>query len=235
MPENSPDIIQSADGLVADIRSMIEQTREGVARAVNSGMTLLYWRIGKRIQAEVLQNQRAEYGQEILATLSQELTALYGRGFDYSSLTRMLKFAEMFPEGPIVATLSRQLGWSHFKELIPLKEPLQRDFYAEMCRVERWSVRTLRQKIGSMLYERTALSKQPEAVAQAEIAKLRADDQLTPALVFKDPYVLDFLGLKDRYLEKDLTALPSREVLQQKLHTAIERSRARFEPKGGEA
>lgn len=146
MPENSPDIIQSADGLVADVRSMIEQTREGVARAVNSGMTLLYWRIGKRIQAEVLHNQRAEYGQEILATLSQELTALYGRGFDYSSLTRMLKFAEIFPEGPIVATLSRQLGWSHFKELIPLKEPLQREFYAEMCRVERWSVRTLRQK-----------------------------------------------------------------------------------------
>lgn len=212
MSDNSPDIIQSSAGLVADVRSMIEQTREGVARTVNTGMTLLYWRIGKRIQIEVLQNQRAEYGKEILATLSQELTNDFGRGFSYSALTRMIRFSEVFPEAEIVATLSRQLGWSHFKALIPLKEPLQREFYAEMCQVERWSVRTLRKKIDSMLYERTALSKQPEAVAQAEIAKLRSDDQLTPALVFKDPYVLDFLGLKDRYLEKDLEDAILREI-----------------------
>lgn len=212
MSDNSPEIIQSPDGLVADVRSMIEQTRAGVARTVNAGMTLLYWRIGKRIQIEVLQNQRAEYGKEILATLSQELTNDFGRGFSYSALTRMTRFSEVFPEAEIVATLSRQLGWSHFKQLIPLKEPLQREFYAEMCRVERWSVRTLRKKIDSMLYERTALSKKPEAVPQAEIAKLRSDDQLTPALVFKDPYVLDFLGLKDRYLEKDLEDAILREI-----------------------
>ncbi|MES2921902.1 MAG: PDDEXK nuclease domain-containing protein [Verrucomicrobiota bacterium] len=212
MPDDPLDIIQSSAGLVADVRSMIDQTREGVARTVNVGMTLLYWRIGKRIQSEVLQNQRAEYGKEILATLSQELTTEFGRGFGYSSLTRRLKFADAFSEGEIVATLSRQLGWSHFKELLPLTQPLQREFYAEMCRVERWSVRTLREKISSMLYERTAISRQPEEVAKAELAKLRSEDQLTPALVFKDPYILDFLGLRDRYVEKDLEDAILREI-----------------------
>jgi predicted nuclease of restriction endonuclease-like (RecB) superfamily len=104
------------------------------------------------------------------------------------------------------------LGWSHFKEIIPLKDELQRDFYAEMCRVERWSVRTLRDKIDAMLYERTAISKKPEEVAKAELANLRTEDQLSPDLVFRDPYFLDFLGLKDRYLEKDLEDAILREL-----------------------
>lgn len=205
-------IIQSDAGLIADVRSMIAQTREGVARTVNAGMTLLYWRIGRRIQAEVLQDQRAEYGKEILATLSQQLTEEFGKGFSYSALTRMVRFAENFSEPSIVATLSRQLGWSHFKEIIPLKDNLQRDFYAEMCRVDRWSVRTLREKIDSMLFERTAISKKPEEVARAELAELRAEDKLSPDLVFRDPYILDFLGLRDRYLEKDLEDAILREL-----------------------
>jgi predicted nuclease of restriction endonuclease-like (RecB) superfamily len=206
------DIIRSEAGLAADVRAMIEQTREAVARTVNAGMTLLYWRVGRRIQVEILKNQRAEYGGEILATLSQELTAEFGKGFSYSALTRMLRFAENFPEASIVATLSLQLGWSHFKEIIPLKDELQREFYAEMCRVERWSVRTLRAKIDSMLFERTAISKKPEELARAEVAALRGEDKLTPDLVFRDPYLLDFLGLKDRYLEKDLEDAILREL-----------------------
>lgn len=206
------DIIRSEAGLAADVRAMIEQTREAVARTVNAGMTLLYWRVGRRIQVEILKNQRAEYGREILATLSQELTAEFGKGFSYSALTRMLRFAENFPEASIVSTLSRQLGWSHFKEIIPLKDELQREFYAEMCRAERWSVRTLRAKIDSMLFERTAISKKPEELARAELAALRGEDKLTPDLVFRDPYLLDFLGLKDRYLEKDLEDAILREL-----------------------
>ena len=205
-------ILQSPAGLIADVRSMIEQTRGQVARIVNAGMTLLYWRIGKRIQVEILGNQRAEYGKEILATLSQELSRDYGSGFSYSALTRMVRFSEVFSDGEIVATLSRQLGWSHFKEVIPLKDDLQRDFYAELCRLENWSVRTLRGKISSMLFERTAISKQPEEVARAELAALREEDKLTPALVFRDPYILDFLGLRDRYLEKDLEDAILREI-----------------------
>ncbi|MBU1187583.1 MAG: DUF1016 family protein [Gammaproteobacteria bacterium] len=213
MSENDDlQIIQSDAGLVADVRAMIAQTREGVARTVNAGMTLLYWRVGKRIQTEVLGNERAEYGDEIVATLSRQLVEEFGTGFSEKSLRRMVQFAAVFPEAEIVATLSRQLSWSHFKEIIPLKDDIQRDFYAEMCRVERWSVRTLRKKIDSMLYERTAISKKPEEVARAELAALRSEDQLTPDLVFRDPYILDFLGLKDRYLEKDLEDAILREL-----------------------
>jgi len=124
----------------------------------------------------------------------------------------MLRFAESFPEANIVSTLSRQLAWSHFLELIYLKEPLKRDFYAQMCGQERWSVRTLRERMASMLFERTALSRHPEEVLATELATLRATGDMTPALVLKDPYILDFLGLKDRYLEKDLEDAILREL-----------------------
>jgi predicted nuclease of restriction endonuclease-like (RecB) superfamily len=206
------DIIRSEAGLAADVRAMIEQTREAVARTVNAGMTLLYWRVGRRIQVEILKNQRAEYGGEIVSTLSRQLTGEFGPGFSEKNLRHMVKFAETFSEGRIVSTLSRQLGWSHFKEILYLKDELQRDFYAEMCRVERWSVRTLRAKIDSMLFERTAISKKPDELARAELAALRGEDKLTPDLVFRDPYLLDFLGLKDRYLEKDLEDAILREL-----------------------
>jgi predicted nuclease of restriction endonuclease-like (RecB) superfamily len=126
----------------------------------------------------------------------------------------MIQFAEVFPDREIVAALSRQLGWSHFVEIIPLDDPLKREFYAEMCRVERWSVRTLRAKVQGLLFERTALSKKPAAMAKQELAALRQEDALTPDLVFRDPYFLDFLGLADAYSEKDLEAAILRELQQ---------------------
>ena len=212
MSDEHLNIIDTPDGLLVDVQSMIEQTRAGVAQAVNAGMTSLYWRIGKRIQSEILQGQRADYGKEIVATLSRQLVSRFGTGFSEKNLRRMMQFAEVFPDLEIVVSLIRQLSWTHILALIPLKEPLQREFYAEMCRVERWSVRTLRDKIGSMLYERTAISRKPEEVARAELAQLREDDRLTPPLVFKDPYVLDFLGLNDRYLERDLEDAILREI-----------------------
>ena len=205
-------IIQSPAGVAADVRSMIQQTREAVARTVNTGLTLLYWRIGKRIHTEVLGNQRAEYGKEIVAALGRQLEAEFGQGFGEKNLRRMVQFTEVFPDLQIVHALNAQLGWTHFKAIIPLKDELQRDFYAEMCRIERWSTRTLAKKIDSMLFERTAISRQPEEVAKAELAALREEDLLTPALVFRDPYILDFLGLKDRYLEKDLEDAILREL-----------------------
>lgn len=116
----------------------------------------------------------------------------------------MIKFSQCFPDIESVTVLSQSLSWSHFKEFLPLEKPLQREFYAEYCRVERWSVRTLRQKIDGMLYERTALSKKPDELAAIELNQLRNNDILTPDLVFKDPYFLEFLGLQDHYLEKDL-------------------------------
>ena len=179
---------------------------------VNAGLTLLYWQVGDRIQQEILQEKRAEYGAEIVLALSAQLELEFGRGFGEKNLRRMVQLATSFTDLQIVATLSRQLGWSHFIELLPLADPLQRELYAEMCRIERWSVRALRSRIDSMLYERTALSKKPEKLIAKEIQALRERDQLTPDLVFRDPYVLDFLGLRDTYGERDLEEALLREI-----------------------
>lgn len=201
--------------LLDDLKTLIDQARQQVAVAVNVGLTLLYWQVGQRIRTDLLREKdRAAYGKQILATLSQELTQRYGKGFTESALNRMVKFAEVFPDPQIVATLSQQLSWSHFVLLLPLEKPMQRDYYAEMCRIERWSVRTLSARIDSMLYERTALSRQPDALIQHELDTLRDTDRVTPALVFRDPYFLDFLGLDDRYVERDLEDAIMRELEQ---------------------
>jgi predicted nuclease of restriction endonuclease-like (RecB) superfamily len=201
-----------ADQLFTDIRSLIESAREQTARAVNSALVALYWHIGKRIREDVLHEQRAGYGEEILPTLSAKLIAEYGRGFTRSSLSRMMRFAAVFPDEPIVAALSQQLGWSHFVEIIPLDSHLKRNFYAEMCRVERWSVRTLRHKIDHLLFERTAVAKKPEKVIEQDLAALREEDRMTPDLVFRDPYFLEFLGLAGQYAEKDVEQAILREL-----------------------
>ena len=201
-----------SDDLVEELRDLIQQTRSGVARTVNSALVQMYWQIGSRIRTEILNNERADYGKQICVTLSNELTAEFDTGFSKANLLRMVQFSECFPDSQIVVTLSRQLSWSHFLAIIPQKDPLKRDFYAEMCRVENWSVRTLRSKIGGMLFERTALSKKPAKLAEQELANLRTEDQLTPDLVFRDPYFLDFLDLKTSYSEKDLESAILREL-----------------------
>jgi predicted nuclease of restriction endonuclease-like (RecB) superfamily len=198
--------------LLADIRELILTAREAVARTVNTGLTLLYWEIGTRIRRDILQEKRAEYGEQIVHALSAQLEAEFGPGFTKRNLFNMMRFAETFSEREIVHALSAKLGWTHFRRIIYLDDPLQRDFYAEMCRMENWSTRTLEQKIKSMLYERTALSKKPDKLIKQELAALRSEDKLTPDLVFRDPYILDFLGLKDTYAEKDVEAAILREV-----------------------
>lgn len=201
--------------LLDDLKTLIDQARQQVAVAVNTGLTFLYWQVGQRIRTDLLlEEERAAYGEEIVATLSRQLTQRYGKGFTKSALNRMVQFAEVFPDPQIVATLSQQLSWSHFVLLLPLEKPMQRDYYAEMCRIERWSVRTLSARIDSMLYERTALSRQPDALIQHELDTLRDTDRVTPALVFRDPYFLDFLGLDDRYVERDLEDAIMRELEQ---------------------
>jgi predicted nuclease of restriction endonuclease-like (RecB) superfamily len=204
-PKNKQNLSTQSDGVLFDeIRGLIEQTRSRVATTVNSALVLMNWHIGKRISAEVLKNKRAEYGNEIVQTLSAQLVAEYGNSFTRANLFRMIQFAEVFPDNEIVVTLSRQLNWSHFLAILPIKDQLQRDFYAEMCRIERWSVRTLRNKINGMLFERTAISKKPEEIIKNEIAELRDEDRLTPDLIFQDTYFLDFLGLEGNFSEKDL-------------------------------
>jgi len=208
-------------GLLQDLRSMIDQTRSSIASTINARLTMLYWNLGVRIRKEILNDERAEYGKEIVATVSRQLTAYYGKGFTEKGLRRMIQFAVIFPDQQIVATLTRQLSWSHFIELLPIEDTIKRGFYAEMCRIEKWNVRTLRSKINSMLFERTALSKKPELLAQAELKVLREEDQLTPNLVFRDPYVLEFLNLNDHYMEKDLEDAIMRELEQFLLELGI--------------
>ena len=198
--------------LLTDLRTLITRAREGFARQANSALVILYWRIGQRIRQDILKKKRGEYGQEIVATLSQQLTVEFGRGFSRFALSRMMLLVEYFPDEKIVATLSQQLGWSHFVEILPIKDATQRDFYAEMCRVEGWSVRILREKITGQLYQRTALAKRPAKQIRQELAQLRTQDKLSPDLVFRDPYLLDFLGLKDTYSEKDLETAILREL-----------------------
>lgn len=200
--------------LLDELRQLIEQAKQSAAVAVNASLTMLYWHIGQRIHGEILGGERAAYGQAILPSLSAALVAEYGRGFAVKNLRRMVQFAEAFPDQAIVATLWRQLSWSHFRLLLPLKRPLQREFYAQMCRLEGWSVRTLSERIEAMLYERTALSSKPDALIQQELDSLRTQGEVTPAIILKAPYVLDFLGLHDSYLEKDLEDAILRELQQ---------------------
>jgi len=202
----------SGKKLVSDLRELILKARSNVARTVNAELTLLYWHIGRRIRQDILKNKRAAYGREIVAALGRQLGTEFGRGFGEKNLHRMVQFAEVFPDEEIVAALRRQLSWTHFKLLIPIADPLKREFYAEMCRTERWSTRTLNRKIQSMLFERTALSKKPDKLIAQELKALREEDRLSPDLVFRDPYLLDFLGLRDTYAEKDLEAAILREM-----------------------
>lgn len=200
------------DALLGEIRQLIEHSRQQLAGAVNSALTTLYWHVGQRIRSEVLQNARASYGEQIVSILSRQLERDYGRGFSEKNLRHMLRFAEVFPQAQIVSATRRQLSWTHFRTLIYIGDPLKRDFYLQMCQQEGWSTRTLQERLDSQLFERTALSRQPDALLAQELASLRQRGEMTPPLLLKDPYVLDFLGLNDRYLEKDLEDAILREL-----------------------
>lgn len=197
-------IIEIDERLISDLRTLIETSKSNLAILVNSEMSLLYWYIGKRINMEVLQNERAEYGKQIIQSLSSQLVLRYGSSFSEKNLRRMMQFAVRFPNEEIVVSLIRQLSWTHIIALIPIENDLKRDFYIEMCKMDKWSVRTLRDRIDSMLFERTAISKKGEETILHEIEQLKNEEKLSPDLVFRDPYFLDFLGLQGKFSEKDL-------------------------------
>jgi predicted nuclease of restriction endonuclease-like (RecB) superfamily len=191
--------------LLTDISKLIENSNRQAAVAVNSSLTLLFWQIGKRINDEILQNQRADYGKQIVGTLANDLEAKYGRNFNEKNVRRMLQFAEQFADFEIVVTLSRQLSWSHFLLLIPLKEQASKLFYAQLSINDNYSVRELRKQIVNKTFERTE-------IANIQISANRPELLNT----FKDPYVLDFLNLKNTYLEHDLE-----KAILQELETFI--------------
>ncbi|CDI03484.1 conserved hypothetical protein [Candidatus Competibacter denitrificans Run_A_D11] len=200
--------------LVAELRQLIDAARQRAATAVNAELTQLYWRIGERIHREILGSQRAGYGEEIVATLGRQLSADYGRGWSARQLRLCIRFAQTYPDAQIVYTLCAELSWSHLRLIAALDDSLKRDFYTELCRLEGWSVRQLQERMQSMLFERSAISKQPDATLRHDLEQLREQGQPSPALLLKDPYVLDFLGLHDRYLEKDLEDAILREIEQ---------------------
>ena len=165
----------------------------------------MYWHIGERINREVLGNERAEYGKQIVSAVSTQLQAEYGKkGLEPRSIWRMMQFAQEFPDVKIVSAVSTKITWSHIIEILPLKDDLQREFYLTLASTERWSVRQLRKEIDGMLFERTAISTKPEELIKSELATLRDDNVMSPDLVFKSPYFLEFTGLKGMYSEKSL-------------------------------
>lgn len=187
--------------LFGQVSALIEQTRAALATQANAALTLMNWQIGRLIDTEVLAEQRAEYAQEIVVTLSRQLTERYGRGFDRANLYRMRQFAQAFPDREIVATLSRQLSWSHFVALIAVDHDAARAFYIQQTLDARLSVRALRDLIGRQGFERR------------EIANAQTPGGSTvPLDTFSDPYFLDFLGLKDAYAERDLEDALIREM-----------------------
>lgn len=200
--------------IAEDIKRLIEQSKQQLAVTVNATLSMLYWQVGKRINEEILQNQRAEYGKQIIQTLSLQLTEGYGSGWGEKQLRQCMQLAAVFVEKEIVYTLCRELSWSHIRLIMFMSDPLKREFYIEMCKLEKWSVRTFQNRIQSMLYERTAISKKPELTIQNDLDLLKNEQKLSPDLVFKDPYVLDFLGLKDTFSEKDLESSILAELQQ---------------------
>jgi predicted nuclease of restriction endonuclease-like (RecB) superfamily len=200
------------DALLADLRRLIDESRERVGRSVNSEIVWLYWQVGTRLRRDVVGEGRAVYGEQVVAAVAADLSAAYGRGFNTRSLYRMIRFAEVFPDPEIVTALRSQLSWTHLREIVALDDPLQRRFYVELCRLEGWSTRTLQEKIAGMLYERTAIARRPEAVVEEALSALGEDGRMTPDLVFRDPYVLDFLGLPASFGEHDLEAAILREL-----------------------
>ena len=195
------------------IIGLIEKSKKDIVQVINSQMVMTYWNIGKEIFLEEQKGQeRAEYGKEVIDTLSTVLTEKYGKGFSSSNLKRMRKFYTIFNNEKISATVSHQFSWSHFVEFIKIDDSIKREFYLTMCANEGWSIRTLKERINSMLFERTAISKKPEETILKDLTLLSQNKEMSENLFIKDPYILDFLELKDSYSEKDLESAILREL-----------------------
>jgi hypothetical protein len=147
----------------------VEGARQRVAQTFNAELSLLYWQIGQRLQLEILNGERAEYGKQVIKSLSEKLTALYGRGWSEKQLRHCLRFFEVFSDIQIVYAVRRQLSWTHIRALIYIENSLKRDFYCQLSQMNGWSYRQLQNQINSMLYERTALSKQSDALIRQEL------------------------------------------------------------------
>jgi len=198
--DNSPE----ENSLYSDVRNMIAEARKRAYVAINTEAIMVNWRVGTRIRTDILKNQRAEYGKQIIAKLAFRLTEEFGRGWGVQTLQHCVRSAYTFSEEQISYAVRTQLSWTHLRSLMSVESDLARTFYLEMAAIEHWSTRELSDKIQSALYERTAISRKPEELIKAELKKVQNTGDLTPDLIFKSSYILDFLGLKDTYAEEDL-------------------------------
>lgn len=196
--------IEKNKGLFNRISNLIEQARKKVSVTINKEMVVLYWNVGRTIKEAIMKSKRAEYGKKIVQLLTAQLTQKYGKGFSSQNLWYMVQLYETYPILHALRGEFKELSWTHIRTLLPINDDLKRQFYATLCEKEQWSTRTLQERINSMLYERTALSKFPEKTIKIQLKELKEEDKMTPELVFRDPYVLDFLELADTYSEKDL-------------------------------
>ena len=201
MAMDKPTPSKQADTLLAELSSLIEEARRTLARQANSATVFLFWRIGQQVNREILNHQRAEYGRKIVSSLATQLVASYGRSFEARNLRRMMQFAEQFPDFGILSPLATQLSWSHIIEVLQLKTPEARLFYLGEAATRQLGKRELRQIIARKAFER-------KEIANAQLAETSA----IPLDTFKDPYLLDVLGLHDGYLETDLEAAVLREL-----------------------
>jgi predicted nuclease of restriction endonuclease-like (RecB) superfamily len=187
--------------LLNELIEIIEKTKTQVISYANSSLTVMFWHVGKRILTHNLQNKRAEYGKQIVVTVSRELVTKFGKNYEEKNLRRMIQFAEKYPDVENVVTLSRHLSWSHFLALLPLKDRNARDFYGKLSYGNLFGVRELREQIGKKVYERTE-----------NVDIQLYDNAVIEKGIFKDPYLLDFLEIKDGYLENDLEAAILKEL-----------------------
>jgi predicted nuclease of restriction endonuclease-like (RecB) superfamily len=188
--------------------TLIAEARKRVAVAVNAEVALLNYKVGVHIQTFILFGNRAPYGQQIIIRLADRLTIKFGSGWSDKHLRHCLRCAESFTEAQIVSAVQRQLTWTHLKTLIYVNDQLKRHFYLEMSALQNWNTRTLSNQIDKMLYERTAIATKPHEQIVSALKDLKEDQIINSELVFKNCYILDFMGLKGAYSERDLeTAL----------------------------
>lgn len=190
--------------LFNDVSNIIDNVRISTSRAINSNMLIMYWKIGRIVKTEIMNDNRATYGEQLVNELSADLTNSYGRGYSRRNIFNMIKIYEIFPDFEIVQSITAQLSVTHLIEIIKITEPIKREFYLTMCANENWSVKVLKDRINSMLYERTLISKKPEDTIVNDLILLKNEKKMSADLFFRDPYILDFLGLKDTYSENDL-------------------------------
>jgi len=195
------DFINPEQILYEEISAIIEQGRREISLQASRGAVLIFWKVGKRINDEILDNKRADYGKQIVSRLATQLTEKYGRSFEIRNLRRMMQFAGQFSDFEIVSLSATQLSWSHIVEILPLKTQEAKIFYLNEAARGLITRDELRELIYRKAYER-------KEIANSQIT----DAARIPFNAFKDPYLFDIFGLKDEYLEADLETAILREL-----------------------